>query len=84
MITFKIKTSTGKNFKGEFTNLTSAQDSTLKLLENNGDYLEIMGESMIHRTTKKDGAWHPRNNGFTFDSYDKVEGIKRQISLFKN
>jgi len=83
MRTFKIKTSEGKNYKGQFANITSAQDSTLNILKNDGDFLEIMGSDLIHRTTKQSGYNHPRNNGFKFEAYNAYEGIKKGVSLFK-
>jgi hypothetical protein len=81
-ITFTIKTSTGLTETVKAENLTKAQEKTIKLLKNEGDYLEIKGLNMIHRTTKQAGAYHWNHEGYKFDSYDKLQGIKQKISLF--
>lgn len=83
-IEFTVKTSTGREFNIYAKNLTEAQNSVIDEIDSEeGAYLEILGETQIHRITRQTGAAHWQHPGYLFNSVDMIEALKRSISLFK-
>ena len=83
-IEFKVKTSTGKEFTTFAKNLTEAQNNVIDEIDSEeGAYLEILGDTQIHRITRQEGAKHWQHPGYLFNSVDMLEAFKRDISLFK-
>jgi hypothetical protein len=83
MKTYKIYSSKGQKFQTTCNNIMEAEKKALKILTEEGDYFEILGETLISRVTKQEGRCHWNHPNFKFESYDKKLGIKNGISLFK-
>lgn len=65
-------------------NLQEAENTLLKLLKKDGDFVEILaltGQN-ISKVTKKTGEHHHTNKGYIFNLYNKKDAKKIGITLF--